>query len=118
MSVNIEDLQPKSFKVSIKGQEVDCKPPKLSHLLLVTKLGKVFENAQSANREQIVEAEKDFEFVIGELMPELDGLVMDPGMVTEVLTQIMEQVMPEETKALKEHNIEVNGESLKGEATG
>ena len=100
MALTIQDLQPKNFKIKIKGVEVDCKPPRLSHTLVISKVGEVFSNVSTASRADITNAEKDFDWVVEQLIPELKGIELDMAAVIEIITQIMEQVSPEETKEL------------------
>jgi len=53
MALTIEDLKPKSFTVNIKGVELQCKPLRMSHTLIISKVGEVFQNINTATRDQI-----------------------------------------------------------------
>ncbi len=111
MALTIDDLQPKNFKVVIgDGLELDCKPPRLSHILALSKLGDVFTNSKDYTRIQIVQAEQDFDWVIGELVPELRGKSLEFKYVTEIIGQIMSNVAPEETKDLDKLGIKVDSD--------
>ena len=100
MGLTVEDLKPKNFKIIIKGVELDCKPPKLSHILMFSKVGETFNNLKDVTKESVVQAQNDFDWVVGELLPELNDIDLDMQSVIDVITQIMEQVSPEETKEL------------------
>jgi hypothetical protein len=103
--MSIEDLQPKDFTIKVKGLELPCKPPRLSHTLVINKVGEVFTDSKNASREQIEQAEKDFDWVIGDLIPKLKGINLDIQSVIDVITQIMEHVQPAEDKELKEKGV-------------
>lgn len=77
MSINIEDLQPKSFEVTIKGQTTLCKPPRLSHIFILSKIGNLFQSPESASSTDVKQAEKDLDEVFGDLIPELKGVNLD-----------------------------------------
>jgi len=105
MALTIEDLRPKNFKVNIKGVEVDCKPPRLSHMLVISKVGETFQNIGKSNRDEIQQAEKDFDWVVAELVPELKDIPLDMQSVIDFITQIMEQVQPDENKELTDKGV-------------
>jgi hypothetical protein len=105
MALTIEDLKPKAFKVNIKGVEVDCKPPRLSHMLVISKVGETFQNISTVNRESIQQSEQDFDWVVSELIPELKGIELDMQSVIDIITQVMEQVQPEENKELADKGV-------------
>lgn len=105
MALTIEDLKPKSFTVNIRGVEVSCKTPRLSHILVISKVGESFQNISDLKREQIQEAEKDFDWVVAELMPELKDVELDMQSVIDVITQIMEKIQPEESKELSDKGV-------------
>jgi hypothetical protein len=105
MALTIEDLRPKPFKINIKGVEVDCKPPRLSHMLVISKVGEAFQNISTASRETIQQSEKDFDWVVSELIPELKDIELDMQSVIDIITQVMEQVQPEENKELADKGV-------------
>ena len=117
MALTIEDLKPKKFTITIKGVEVESLPPRLSHMLMISKVGEIFQNISSSSREDIEQAEKDFDYVVGELIPELKGIQLDMQGVIDVITQVMEQITPEETKELDEKGVSFNTD-LKAEKIG
>lgn len=102
----IEDLQPKSFTVTIRDVEITCKPLRLSHLLKIAKIGEVFKDAKSSTSEQISEAERDIDGIIDELMPELKGIQLGMQDVLDVIAQMMESVQPTDNKFLKDKGVE------------
>lgn len=105
MALTIEDLKPKNFKIKVKDVEVECKPPRLSHTLVISKVGQTFQDVQKASREDILQAESDFDWVVGELIPELKGIDLDMQAIIDVITQIMEQIQPEESKILADKGV-------------
>lgn len=117
MALNISDLQPKEFEIKIKGQTTMCKPPKLSHVFILSKLGNIFKNANEHTVDDINTAEKDLEFVFGELIPELKGVSLDMQTNVDIITQVMEHIAPDETKELKEQGVQF-GTDPKAERTG
>jgi len=110
MALTIQDLQPKGFKVEIKGLILDCKAPRLSHTLVLSKVGEMFNNLDKLEREDIVKAEKDFDWVVAELIPELKGIELGIQDVLEIVTQIMEHVAPEENKELEEKGVKFDSD--------
>jgi len=105
MALTIQDLQPKDFKINVKGIEVNCKPPRLSHMLLLSKIGETFSNIKDADREKIEEADADFSYVVESLVPELKDIQLDVQTIIDIITQIMEQVTPDENKELAEKGV-------------
>ena len=105
MALTIQDLQPKDFTVTIKGLSLNCKPPRLSHMLLLSKVGEVFSNIKDMDRKAITQAEQDFDYVVETLIPDLKGIQLDIQSIIDIITQIMEQVTPEENKELAEKGV-------------
>lgn len=116
MSVGLNDLQPKPFKVKIRDQEYNCNPIKLSHRLIIGRIQPLFTAMESMANEQeveissdkIMELENDLDNLIGSLIPELKNITLNIEDLAELLTQIMESTIPEEAKELKEMNVEVS----------
>lgn len=108
MGMSIEDLQPKSFTVNIKGVELTCKPLRLSHTLIVAKIGDVFQNLNLIDKEQIKQAEKDMDEVVAELIPELKDIQLDMQSTIDLITQMMEQVEPSDNKELNAKGVKFN----------
>lgn len=117
MSLTIEDLKPKNFKITIKGVELDCKPLRLSDALVISKLGDIFQNAKTASREDIEQSEKDMDAVIAKLIPDLTGVELDISSILEVLSQLMDHVEPADNKELKEKGVSFDNDP-KAERTG
>lgn len=105
MSVSVDDLRPKPFVVTVKGVELQCKPLRLSHALSVAKVGNVFQSPEKSSTEQIKQAEKDMDTLIEELIPELKGIELDVSSILELITQLMEQIQPEDNKELEEKGV-------------
>jgi len=110
MALTIQDLQPKEFIINIKGVEVPCSPPRLSHTLIISKVGEVFQNIKEVSREDIQAAEADFDWVVSELMPELKDIKLDMQSVLDVITQMMAQIQPEESKQLAEQGVKFDAD--------
>lgn len=105
MSINIEDLKPKPFTITVKGVELQCKPLRVSHALIVAKVGTVFQDVANTNAQKIKEAERDMDGVIAELLPELKGVDLDLNVTLEIVDQMMNHVEPSETKELEEAGV-------------
>lgn len=117
MGLTIEDLRPKSFKVTIKGVELGCKPPRLSHTLTIAKIGEIFKDTKSAKKEEVKQAEADMDEVIGELIPELKDFNLDMADVLELITQMMEHVKPADNKYLDKAGVKFDA-NPKAKKTG
>jgi len=89
MSITINDLSPKPFKVNIKGLELTSQPLRLSHALVLTKIGNIFQNIEGAKKAEITQAEKDLDEVIGELIPELKDVKLDMATTLSLIEQLM-----------------------------
>jgi hypothetical protein len=105
MALSIDDLIVKDTIIDVEGVKLNCKPPKMSHLLVLNKIGEGFKNISNLSREEIISLENDFEWVINDLIPELSGKVLQIQVMLDVITQIMEQVEPEENKELAEKGV-------------
>lgn len=105
MALNISDLQPKPFTVTLGEQTTECQPLKLRHIFILNKLGTVFQNPDTATREQIEEAEADFNYVVGDLIPELKDVSLPIDMMMDLITQMMETVNPTENKELADKGV-------------
>lgn len=110
----IDDLKPKNFTINIDGVEVTCKPLRLSHSLVVAKVGEVFKDSKSASKEEIKQAEVDMDEVIGELIPELKGIELDMAKTMEVITQLLENIQPSDSKYLTEKEVKIDADPKAG----
>jgi hypothetical protein len=110
MSVSINDLQPQPFTVKIKGQEIQSQPLQLKHALVLAKMGSIFQDPAKATGEQIESAQADITKVFNELMPDLVGVTLDMQMTMEIMTQVMNQIDPEDNKELEKHKIKLNAD--------
>ena len=107
---SLDDILPKSFVINIKGVELECRPPKLSHVMLLAKTSKVFQDLDNASVEQIQEVQKTVDAVFEELIPELKGKSLDMDITVEVITQIMENVQPSDNKELADRGVSFNAD--------
>lgn len=105
MALNISDLQPKPFTVTLGDQQTECAPLKLRHIFILNKIGVILQNPDKASKEQIIEAENDFYFIIGDLIPELEGVTLPLDMMMDLITQMMLTVNPSENKELAEKGV-------------
>lgn len=105
MALTVDDLIPKDFEVNIDGVKVMCKPPRLSHLLVLNKVGDAFKNIEKLEREDIIKVEGDFNWVVSDLIPELSGKQLPIQSMLDVITQIMDSVEPDENIELKEKGV-------------
>lgn len=104
--LTIDDLRPKEFTINVKGVELRCKPPRLSHVLTISKVGQVFQEPEKATADAIKQAEIDMDSVIGELIPDLKGVQVDVSATLEIITQLMEQVQPTDNKELADKKVQ------------
>lgn len=102
---SLDDILPKSFTININGVELECKPPKLSHAMLLAKTSKVFQDIDNSSVEQIREVQKTVDAVFEELVPELKGRSLDMDITIEVITQIMEKLQPSDNKELTDRGV-------------
>ena len=110
MSVTIDDLKPKNFKLNIKGVELESKPLRLSHALSIAKIGNVFQDTKNASRDDIKQAEVEMDEVIAELIPELAGVPLDMAATMQLIEQLMEQVEPSDNRELKDKGVKFSSD--------
>lgn len=110
MGVTVEDLKPKNFKVTVKGVELESKPLRVSHALVIAKIGNVFQDSKNASREDIKQAEADMDYVIGELIPELADVELDMTATMQLIEQLMEHVEPSDNAELKEKGVKFDSD--------
>lgn len=105
MALNVSDLQPKPFTITLGGQTTECAPLKLRHIFILNKIGMVLQNPGEATKDQILEAEADFDYIIGDLVPELKGASLPVDMILDLITQMMVTVNPSENKELADKGV-------------
>jgi glutamyl-tRNA reductase len=110
MSINVSDLQPKPFKITIKGIELESKPLRLSHALTVSKLGDIFQNSNKASKQEIKQAETDLDEVIADLIPDLKDIQLDITSIMELLEQLMGNIEPADNAELKEKGVKFDSD--------
>ena len=101
MSINISDLQPKPFNINVEGVELQCQPPRLSHVLMMSKVGAVFQDPAKATTADIKQAEADMSSIIKELIPAIGDMQLSVSALLSVITQLMDQVQPADNKELE-----------------
>lgn len=104
MSVSIDDLQPKKFKIEIKGVELEVEPLNLSQMLIVANAGKVFQ-AENPAKEQIISAGRDMQEILDEVIPELKGKKLSGQTTLDLIGKIMNSVEPDDNKELNERGV-------------
>ena len=105
--MNVEDLRPKPFKVTVKGVDLECKPLRMSHALSLAKIGNAFEDPGTKSREENKKLELEFDEVVSELVPDLAGVPLDLQSSMELIQQLMASVEPSESQELKENKVEL-----------
>lgn len=110
MSVSLKDLQPEKIKVNIKGVELESKPVRLKHALVMAKVGSVFENPKQATLQDIERAQSDIDNVFEELIPELKGIELDISSTTDLLSQLMSTIEPDDNKVLSESGVKIDSD--------
>ena len=123
MSAN--DLQPKQFRVKVKGNEFNCQPLRLSHRLIMGRIQPLFNaandiatgNKVELKASEILELESDLDALIGSLVPELKNINLDIMDIADLLSQMMESMLPDDAKELKEAKVEAS-ENPKEETIG
>ena len=110
MSITLEDLKPKTFTVTIKGVELQCKPLRLSHALTVQKVGEVFSNVDTVDAKDILQAQRDLDNVIYELIPELKGIELDVTATAELMGQLQANTEPADSKELQKEGVQLNAD--------
>lgn len=117
MPLTIEDLKPKNFKVKLKGVELESKPLRLSHALMVVKLSEIFQNPDKATKEQIKQAEADMDELIAELIPDLKDIQLDINSTSDLITELMNHVQPSDNKELTDKGVKFDADP-KAQRTG
>lgn len=118
------DLQPKQLKITIQGKEYNCKPPRLSHRLIIGRIQPLFKAAEDmangkqteVSAEDMIQYENDLDTMIQDLMPELKGVTLDITNIIEIISQLLEAMLPAESKELKDAKVEVNDPKVMSEA--
>lgn len=105
MALNISDLQPKPFTVKLRDQTTECAPLKMRHIFILNKIGIILQKPAEATKEQILEAETDFNYIIADLIPELTGVTLPIETMLDLLTQMMETITPSENKELADKGV-------------
>lgn len=121
---SIQELQPKSFKVKIQGSEYDCKPMRMSHRLILGRIQPLFEQMANAAGEkpidlsaaEILNYENELDVLLSSLIPELSDITLGMEDIGSILEQIMDTILPDDQKELKEAKIEVT-DTLKADKT-
>lgn len=96
---------PKNFTITVKGVELQCKPLRLSHALIVSKIGNVFQAPKDFNSKEIKQAEIDLDDVLTDLIPELKGISLGINDTVELITQLMDNVQPTDDKEVKDAGV-------------
>lgn len=108
MSVTLDDLQPKQFKIKIKDTELTCNPPEMWHTMVLAKVGTLFQNIDKATQTEMRQAQIDLEEVIRELIPELNGIKLDTNTWLIIMQQIFDASQPNDDRELKEKGVRLN----------
>jgi len=112
----LDDLRPKKFPITVRGVNLQCSPLRLSHALIITKVGKVLENPADAKTEDIKQAESDLDGIIMELIPELKDIKLDMMDSVSIISQMSENIDPEDSKYLEKQGVKFD-DGLKAPTT-
>lgn len=110
MSLTLEDLQPKEKEITINGVQLIAKPLKLSHALILTQLGEIFQNPKNASVDEIKKAEKNVENLIGDVIPELSGKELDMDTTIKIISELMKTIQPSDNAELIEKGVSFNAD--------
>jgi hypothetical protein len=105
MSINISDIQPKPFDIDVDGLVLTCEPPRLSHVLMMSKIGAVFQDPGKATTADIKQAEADMNGIIADLIPALKDKQLSVNATLSIITQLMEQIQPADNKELNDKGV-------------
>ncbi len=110
MSLSIDDLRPKPFKVVIKGVELECQPLRLSHALAISRIGELMQNSAKHSMDDIRVSEKELDTIISELIPELGDINLELSAVMQLFEQMMDHIQPVEDQELKKNNVKLDSD--------
>jgi hypothetical protein len=116
MSITINDLKPKNFKINIRGLELECKPLKLSHHLEIAAAGDVLRNPNGFTKDQRGQTSSEIATVIKELIPSLDFEISGTDTLN-VINQLMDSTTPSDNKFLESNGVKLD-DSPKAEKAG
>lgn len=117
MSLTIEDLKPKETKINVNGVELTAKPLRLSHALVLTQLGEIFQNPKNSSADDVKKAEKNVDELIGEIIPELKDIQLNMQTTIEIIAQLMNTVQPSDNAELNAKGVKFDSDP-KAETTG
>lgn len=117
MSLTIEDLQPKDTIILVNGVELIAKPLRLSHAIILSQLGDIFQNPKTASIEEVKKAEQNIDALISEVIPELAGKTLDMQVSIEVISKLMATVQPSDNAELNAKGVKFDSDP-KAEKTG
>lgn len=114
MSLTIDDLQPKEIKVKIGDLEMTSKPLRLSHTLILTQLGEIFQNPKNSTFEEIKNAENNVDSILSDLIPELAGKKLDAGTTIDIISQLINTVQPSDNAELNAKGVKFDSDPKAG----
>jgi hypothetical protein len=110
MSLNISDLQPSNVEIKIGNSTVTSKPVRLSHALILTQLGEIFQNPAKYSFEDIKKAETNIDSIFADLMPELTGTKLDMNTTINIISQLMDTIQPSDNQELSAKGVTFNND--------
>lgn len=116
--LTIDDLKPKPFTINVKGVELECQPLRLAHALTIAKIGSVFSETAKASAQEIEQAARDLDAVVGQVIPALKDVALDASASIELITQLVATIEPAESSALKESGITFENPDPKVQTAG
>lgn len=129
MAIEATDLQPKRFKVTVKGNGYWCNPPRMGHRIILMKVRPLFTaiadlaegKDTSVSSDKILEYQRDLDALFADLIPELQDVTLDEGDLVGVIDQLVTNSMPQEARELEEAKVKMGGDEEadpKAETTG
>jgi hypothetical protein len=103
--MTIDDLKPKKFTVTIKELQLECKPLRLSHVLVISKIGEILQNPKEHNAKDINQAQLDLDDVFKDLIPELMGVELSFEDSITLITQLMDSTETDDSKFINESGV-------------
>lgn len=105
---SLDDLRPKSFQVEVRGVKLNCKPLRLSHGLLVGKLGEAFQDTSKLTKQEIKQIQSDVDELVIELIPDLKDVELNMADTVELLSQLTDGIQPSDNEYLEKAGVNFN----------
>lgn len=126
MAIEATDLQPSRFKVTVKGSEYWCNPPRMAHRIILVKVKPLFlaiadmaeDKDVDIDSSKVLEYQRDLDALFADLIPDLGDVTLDEADLVDVIDQLVQNSLPEEAKQLEAAKVKVGEPDPKAETTG